>query len=43
MSQDTSGEGATVMLRVDRAVPSDVLDSLAAAVGAVTMELVDLS
>jgi D-3-phosphoglycerate dehydrogenase len=43
MSQDASGELATVMLRVDRAVPADVLESLAEAVGAVTMELVDLS
>ncbi|CAN5430156.1 phosphoglycerate dehydrogenase [soil metagenome] len=43
MSQDASGEGATVMLRVDREVPADVLQSLAAAVGAVTMEMVDLS
>jgi D-3-phosphoglycerate dehydrogenase / 2-oxoglutarate reductase len=43
MSQDASGEGATVMLRVDREVPADVSAGLAAAVGAVTMELVDLS
>ena len=43
MSQDASGEGATVMLRVDREVPADVLQSLATAVGAVTMEMVDLS
>ena len=43
MSQDAGGELATVMLRVDREAPADVLDSLAAAVGAVTMELVDLS
>ncbi|MCV7228600.1 phosphoglycerate dehydrogenase [Mycolicibacterium komossense] len=43
MSQDSSGEGATVMLRVDREVPADVLESLAAAVEAVTLELVDLS
>jgi D-3-phosphoglycerate dehydrogenase len=43
MSQDASGEGATVMLRVDRAVPTDVQDSLATAVEAVTLEMVDLS
>ncbi len=43
MSQDASGEGATVMLRVDREVPADVLGSLATAVEAVTMEMVDLS
>ena len=43
LSQDASGEGATVMLRVDRAVPTDVQESLAAAVEAVTLELVDLS
>lgn len=43
MSQDASGEGATVMLRVDRDVPADVQQSLAAAVEAVTLEMVDLS
>jgi D-3-phosphoglycerate dehydrogenase len=43
MSQDASGEGATVMLRVDRAVPADVQNSLAAAVEAVNLEMVDLT
>jgi D-3-phosphoglycerate dehydrogenase len=43
MSQDASGEGATVMLRVDRDVPADVQQSLAEAVEAVTLEMVDLS
>jgi D-3-phosphoglycerate dehydrogenase / 2-oxoglutarate reductase len=43
MSQDASGEGATVMLRVDRAVPTDVQNSLAAAVEAVNLEMVDLT
>ena len=43
MSQDASGEGATVMLRVDRDVPADVQQSMAEAVEAVTLEMVDLS
>jgi len=43
MSQDTSGEGATVMLRLDRDVPADVRATIGAAVGAVTLEVVDLS
>jgi len=43
MSQDTSGKGATVMLRLDRDVPADVRAAIGAAVGATTLEVVDLS
>jgi D-3-phosphoglycerate dehydrogenase len=43
MSQDATGDGATVLLRVDREVPADVLTEIGEAVGAVTLEVVDLS
>ena len=43
MSQDTSGQVATVMLRLDRDVPADVRAAIGAAVDAVTLEVVDLS
>jgi D-3-phosphoglycerate dehydrogenase len=43
LSQDADGEGATVMLRLDQQVPSDVLDAIGTDVGAVTLELVELS
>ena len=43
LSQDADGEGATVMLRLDQHVPSDVLDTIGTDVGAVTLELVELS
>lgn len=43
MSQDTYGEGATVMLRLDRDVPDDVFAAISSSVGALTMEVVDLS
>ena len=43
LSQDADGEGATIMLRLDRMVPEDVLTALGADVSAVTLELVDLS
>jgi D-3-phosphoglycerate dehydrogenase len=43
MSQDSDGSGATVMLRLDREVPADVLSAIGDAVGATTLELVDLS
>ncbi|WP_099024857.1 phosphoglycerate dehydrogenase [Mycolicibacterium palauense] len=43
MSQDTDGRGATVMLRLDCDVPADVRAAIGAAVGAVTLEVVDLS
>ncbi|WP_319446995.1 MULTISPECIES: phosphoglycerate dehydrogenase [unclassified Mycobacterium] len=43
LSQDADGEGATVMLRLDRQVPSDVLNAIGTDVGAITLELVELS
>jgi D-3-phosphoglycerate dehydrogenase len=43
LSQDADGVGATIMLRLDRQVPADVLDAIGTDVGAVTLELVDLS
>lgn len=43
MSQDTSGRGATVMLRLDRDVPADVCAGIRAAVDATTLEVVDLT
>jgi D-3-phosphoglycerate dehydrogenase len=43
MSQDSSGLGATVMLRLDRDVPADVRAAIRAAVDAGTLEVVDLS
>jgi len=43
MSQDSSGLGATVMLRLDRDVPADARAAIGAAVDAGTLEVVDLS
>ena len=43
MSQDADGDGATMMLRLDRHVPHDVLAAIGDAVGAVTLKVVDLS
>ncbi|MDO0977518.1 phosphoglycerate dehydrogenase [Mycolicibacterium frederiksbergense] len=43
MSQDASGDSATVMLRLDTDVPEDVRAAIASAVGATTLEVVDLS
>ncbi|CAN5281972.1 phosphoglycerate dehydrogenase [soil metagenome] len=43
LSQDADGEGATIMLRLDRSVPADVRAAIGAAVDAVTLEVVDLS
>jgi D-3-phosphoglycerate dehydrogenase / 2-oxoglutarate reductase len=43
LSQDADGDGATIMLRLDRQVPADVLTALGADVSATTLELVDLS
>ena len=43
MSQDASGESATVMLRLDTDVPEEVRAAIASAVGATTLEVVDLS
>jgi D-3-phosphoglycerate dehydrogenase len=43
LSQDTSGRGATLMLRLDRDVPADVQAAIRDAVEASTLEVVDLS
>ncbi|MEV3900749.1 phosphoglycerate dehydrogenase [Mycobacterium sp. NPDC050551] len=43
LSQDADGEGATIMLRLDRQVPADVLSGIGRDVSASTLELVDLS
>lgn len=43
MSQDAGGDSATVMLRLDTDVPENVRAAIAAAVGATTLEVVDLS
>lgn len=43
LSQDADGEGATIMLRLDRQVPADVLERIGTDVGALTLELVDLT
>ena len=43
LSQDTSGGGATMMLRVDRDVPLDVQAAIREAVGASLVAVVDLS
>jgi D-3-phosphoglycerate dehydrogenase / 2-oxoglutarate reductase len=43
LSQDADGDGATIMLRLDRSVPEDVRTAIGAAVDAVTLEVVDLS
>jgi D-3-phosphoglycerate dehydrogenase len=43
LSQDAGGDGATIMLRLDRQVPSDVLAAIGTDVDAVTLEVVDLS
>ncbi|MET0898532.1 MAG: phosphoglycerate dehydrogenase [Mycobacterium sp.] len=43
LSQDADGDGATIMLRLDRAVPEDVRAAIGAAVDAVTLEVVDLT
>ncbi|WP_019969573.1 phosphoglycerate dehydrogenase [Mycobacterium sp. 141] len=43
LSQDTTGNHATVMLRLDQDVPDDVRAAIASAVGATTLEVVDLS
>ncbi len=43
LSQDTSGTGATLMLRLDRDVSDDVRSAIGDAVGATTLEVVDLS
>jgi D-3-phosphoglycerate dehydrogenase / 2-oxoglutarate reductase len=43
LSQDADGAGATIMLRLDRDVPADVRAAIGAAVGATTLEVVDLT
>lgn len=43
LSQDADGPGATIMLRLDRDVPADVLAEIGPAVGAVTLEVVNLA
>jgi D-3-phosphoglycerate dehydrogenase len=43
MSQDASGPGATMMLRLDRDVPPDVRERIRAVVDAGTLDVVDLS
>jgi D-3-phosphoglycerate dehydrogenase / 2-oxoglutarate reductase len=43
LSQDTSGTAATLMLRLDRDVSDDVRSAIRTAVGATTLEVVDLS
>jgi len=43
ISQAATGDGATMILRVDREVPRKVLEPLGAAVGASTVQVVDLS
>ncbi|MGA9869781.1 MAG: phosphoglycerate dehydrogenase [Rhodococcus sp. (in: high G+C Gram-positive bacteria)] len=43
LSQDSEGEGATILLRVDKDVPADLRSNIASSVGASTIELVDLS
>lgn len=43
LSEDAEGPSATVLLRLDRDVPSDVRSEIGAAVGANKLEVVDLS
>lgn len=43
LSEDTAGPGATILLRVDREVPASVRTSIAGAVSANKLEVVDLS
>jgi D-3-phosphoglycerate dehydrogenase len=43
MSQDTTVGGATVMMPIDRDVPAEVRAAITAAVGATTLEVVDLT
>jgi D-3-phosphoglycerate dehydrogenase len=43
LSQDSEGDGATILLRVDKDVSEELSASIATAVGASTIELVDLS
>jgi D-3-phosphoglycerate dehydrogenase len=43
LSQDADGDGATIMLRLDRKVSADVLTAIGTDVRALTLEEVDLS
>jgi D-3-phosphoglycerate dehydrogenase len=43
LSEDAEGPGATILLRIDRAVPADVRAAITEAVGAKLLEVVDLS
>ncbi len=43
LSQDADGQGATIMLRLDRNVPDDVLATIGRDVNAATLEVVDLT
>ncbi|WP_111508607.1 phosphoglycerate dehydrogenase [Mycobacterium kyogaense] len=43
LSQDADGKGATIMLRLDRNVPDDVLATIGRDVNAATLEVVDLT
>jgi D-3-phosphoglycerate dehydrogenase len=43
LSEDTEGDSATILLRLDQDVPADVRSAISAAVGANKLEVVDLS
>ncbi|OBF92299.1 phosphoglycerate dehydrogenase [Mycobacterium sp. 852002-51152_SCH6134967] len=43
LSEDAEGPGATILLRIDRDVPSEVRSTIAEEVGAMMLEVVDLS
>jgi D-3-phosphoglycerate dehydrogenase / 2-oxoglutarate reductase len=43
LSEDAEGPGATILLRIDRDVPSDVRAAITEAVGAKMLEVVDLT
>jgi D-3-phosphoglycerate dehydrogenase len=43
LSEDAEGPFATILLRLDQDVPSDVRSTIAAAVSAIKLEVVDLS
>ncbi|WP_422748454.1 phosphoglycerate dehydrogenase [Mycobacterium sp. WMMD1722] len=43
LSQDAEGPSATILLRLDREVPADLRSAIADAVGANTLEVVDLA
>lgn len=43
LSEDTEGPSATILLRLDQDVPTDVRSAISAAVGANKLEVVDLS